>query len=173
MAELYTDKYIDECFYIWYEGGKTFGKEILDKLLPSEKGNIPNTITLQKWSNEYGWIERADALDAQTSIALDNTIINRRVEMYEKHAKMGEELITLGREFLNKLGRGLKTENAAIRAIELGMDTERKSVGLADYVRKLSDMTPEQLDREIMKMLGQKKDDEFIPREDIIEGEVN
>lgn len=165
MAENYTEKYKEDLFYAWYEtGDKSFGTSLLDKIPANENGSKPNLISIKKWSEENGWIERADALDAQVSVAQDNLVINRRIAMYEKHEEVGEELITMGRDFLKKLGEGggLKTENAAIRAIELGMETERKSVGVADYVRRLSDMTPDQLDMELQKLLGQKKDDEFI-----------
>lgn len=169
MAE-YTDKYVEECFYAWYDGGKGFGKSILDKLPENENGHKPNVMTLQRWADENGWIERADALDAKVSLEMDKEIIDKRVEMYKKHAEVGEELIKEGMDFLKKQTEngGIKTENAALRALELGMQTERVSVGVADMVRKIGEMTPDQLDRELQKLLGQKKDDEFI-----IEGQIS
>ena len=167
MAEIYTEQFVESCFYLWVENGCTFGRDLLDKLPKTEKGNRPNLITLQKWSEDHGWVERADALNAEASLALNKTAIERRVEMYEKHAKIGEELIKMGREFLNKQieNGGIKSENAALRAIELGVSIEEKSVGFADLARKLGDMTNEQLDRELQKLLGTKKDAEFIEGE--------
>lgn len=161
MAEIYSDSYIDQCFYIWYESGKSYSKDLVDKLPKTDRGNSPSILTLQKWGSEYGWLERADALDGQLSVAMDNSIINRRVAMYEKHAEVGKDLIERASKFFEEHG-GIKTENAALRAMELGMETERKSVGVADYVRKLSEMTPDQLDRELANLLGPKKEEEFI-----------
>lgn len=168
MAEIYTEKYKEQLFYAWYEtGDRAFGTLLLEKIPANENGSKPNLISIKKWADENGWIERADALDAQTSLEMDKVVIDKRVEMYKKHAEVGEELITMGRDFLKKQGEngGLKTENAAIRAIELGMSTERVSVGVADMVRKIGEMTPDQLDNELRKLLGQKKEDEFIQGE--------
>lgn len=168
MAE-YTDQYIDQCFYAWYDNGKTTGKTLLDKLPKSDSGNTPGLMTIKKWADEYNWIARADALDGEISLALDKTVIQKRVEMYEKHADLAGELIDMARDFLSKQveGGGLKTENAALRALELGIDVERKSVGVSDMVRKIGEMTPDQLDNELRKLLGQKTESEFI-----IEGET-
>lgn len=176
MAEIYTEQYKELIFYTWIEtGDRTFGKLLLDKIPENENGNKPNLISIKKWAEDNGWMERADALDAQTSLEMDRAVIDKRVEMYKKHADVGEELITMGREFLKKQGEngGIKTENAALRALELGMQTERVSVGVADMVRKIGEMTPDQLDRELQKLLGQKQEDEFIQGEVTEENSTN
>ena len=168
MAD-YTEKYVDQCFYVWFEGDRTVGNALIDKLPESEEGKKPGIFTVKRWVEEKGWIERADALDAEVSVAVEKSVIQKRVEMYEKHASVANELITMGRDFLNKQKEtgGIKTENAALRAIELGIQVERVSVGVSDMVRKIGELTPEQLDNELRKLLGEKKDSEFIEGETI------
>jgi hypothetical protein len=165
----YSEKYIDQCFYTWFDGDRTVGNALIDKLPENEEGKKPGIFTVKRWVEEKGWVERADALDAEVSIQVEKSVIQKRVEMYEKHAKLADELITMGREFLQKQvdGGGLKTENAALRAIELGFQTERVSVGVSDMVRKIGEMTPDQLDNELRKLLGQKQENEFIEGETI------
>jgi hypothetical protein len=168
MAD-YSEKFIDQCFYVYYDSDRTVGNALIDKLPENEEGKKPGIFTVKRWVEEKGWIERADALDAEVSIQVEKSVIQKRVEMYEKHAKLADELITMGREFLQKQvdGGGLKTENAALRAIELGFQTERVSVGVSDMVRKIGEMTPDQLDNELRKLLGQKQENEFIEGETI------
>lgn len=168
MAD-YTEQYVERIFFLWHDGDRVINNAFIEKLPETEEGKKPGLFTVRRWVEERGWIERADALDAEISVAIEKTVIQQRVEMYEKHAKVGEELIGMARTFLQKQvdGGGLKTENAALRALELGMDTERKSVGISDAIRRIAEMTPDQLDNELRKLLGQKQENEFT-----IEGEV-
>ena len=164
MAEIYTEQYKESLFYVWVEtGDRTFGKSLLDRIPTNENGSKPNLISIKKWAEEGGWEERADALDAQASLRLDELVIDKRVKMYERLAEIGTFEAEEGFKYLKE--HGIKKEETALRAISDGANLMKEVVGVADMVRKIGEMTPEQLDRELQKLLGVKKDDEFIQGE--------
>jgi len=156
----YTEKYIDQCFYIWYDGDRAVGNGLIDRLPETDDGKKPGVFTVKRWVEEKGWIERADALDATVSVRIEEEVIDKRVAMYKRHAEIGEFEVEAGFEYLK--AHGIKKEETALRAITDGTELQRKSVGVEDVLRKISSMTPDQLDNELRKLLGQKKDDEFI-----------
>ena len=168
MAEIYTDRFKEQVFYSWYStGDRSFGKFLLENLPENENGNKPNLITIQKWSEENGWIERADALDAVASVKLDEQAVDKRVKMFERLAEVGEFEVEEGFKYLKE--HGIKKEETALRAISDGADLQKSAVGMADLINKMKSMTPEQLDRELAKLLGQKQENEFT---EIVEGET-
>jgi hypothetical protein len=165
----YPEQYIEEVFYLWYRGGKKQGDNFVHTLPEAPDGRKPAKFTVIKWINTLGWVERADALDAETSLALDKEVINERVEMFKKQKKIAGELVTIGMEFLN--GKGIQTDASAIRAIDLGLSTQRISTGMAEMYTKISTMPNETLTKELQRLLGKpiSKDDETLDAEIIDE----
>jgi hypothetical protein len=162
----YSDTYKDRCFYVWYENNKSFGGVgFLEKLPEPENGiNRPGKVTLQKWKDSFGWVARADALDAEVSLALDQTIVDKRIQMFKEHAEVGRELIQKAREYL--VANDFKDGNEALRALSLGIDTQRVSEGAAEAYSKIANMTEDQLAKEFVKLTGgNKKDEDFIETE--------
>ena len=147
----YTDEYIEKVFYAWYEGGRKQGNEFVNAL-PKCAGQSPTKKTIQEWKNTNGWVERADALDAEVSVALDREVIERRKKMYEEQARVGDELVKQGMAFLTN--EGIKNDASAIRAIDLGLSTQRISTGMAEAYLKISSMSDDQLTSSIQKLLG-------------------
>jgi len=161
MAELFSDPYKEQVFFLWHEGGRKISNKFTNTL-PEENGNKPSPKTIEKWRDGYGWIQRAEVLDSEISQHLQENIINKRVEMYEEHVKVANALIQKGKEFLES--HDLKDSSDALKAIALGIEIERNSVGQADIGRKVLKMTNEQLEKELLKLIGQTPpgDDEFI-----------
>lgn len=155
VAKDFTEDYIDKVFYIWYRNDRRSGKSFINSL-PEENGRRPALGTLKDWIGSRGWVERADALDAEVSMKLDNEIIQERVEMFRQHREIGKELRQKGMTYLNE--KGIESDNAAIRAIDLGLATERTSVGMAAVLDKISKMSDEQLNKELAKLLGKKEE---------------
>ena len=117
-----------------------------------EYGKKPSPITLNSWITQYGWIERADALDGEVSIALDNEIINRRAQMFKEHADIGAELLNKGRAYLKS--NAFEDSADAIRAIDLGVNIQRISVGQEQAWMKISKMTDSQVQKEFERLTG-------------------
>jgi hypothetical protein len=172
MPAHYTDDYIEQAFYVWYDSNKCGSHKLVNLLPKTEDGNSPARMVIERWIHEKGWIERADALDAEISRKLDDEVINKRMEMYKEHAEVGEMLIAKGKKYLEE--NGITQAPDAIRAITSGVDIRVASVGKAEAWQKISTMTNEQLDKELYRLTGktQKKENEFdieVEAEDIIE----
>lgn len=158
MADHYPNDYIDRVFYAWYEGGRKTGNDFINSLA-TWNGDKPTKTTLKGWINSFGWIERAEALDAEVSRTLDEKVIESRKRMYEQQVIIADELVAKGREFLNAEGKGIQSDNAAIRAIDLGLTTQRMTIGMAEAVAKISQMSDSQLTDNLLKLLGKKSEE--------------
>ena len=167
----YPEEYYEKVFYLWYKGGRKEGNAFINSLPPSHDGRKPSKFTVIDWKNTKGWVERADALDAEVSRAIDQDIVNERREMFKEQVVVANELVKLGRIYLNDEKNGIKTDASAIRAIDLGLSTQRISTGMAEAYFKISKMTDNQLDNELKKLLGGKSDNENIDGEIINEEE--
>lgn len=128
-----------------------------------EHGRVPNRETIESWKKSLGWVERADSLDAEISRKYEEEIIHKRIRMYEEHAQVGNTLIEKGREFIKD--HPIDDMGDALKAIDLGVEIQRTSVGQAEYGLRILQMTDDQLERELRKHLGTpptKEEDEFI-----------
>ena len=148
----FSDNYIDNVFYKWHGGDRVISQAFVNLLDPNEKGNTPTRETVRRWKETRGWDERADALDAEISVQKDRQIIDMRMEMFKKHAEIGGQLIEKGISYLQE--HGVENSNSAIRAIDLGLSTERVSTGLAEVYVKISKMSDEDLTKELAKLIG-------------------
>lgn len=167
LAENYTDQYIEQTFYLWHKGGRKISQKFANSLPEDEKGRRPTFKAIEKWRDKFGWIDRADKLDAEISNALQERVIDERIQMYEKHVGLANALIAKGEAFLVS---GTITEmKDALKAIELGIEIERVSVGQAEFGRKLLTATGDQLVKELNKLLAPKIESEFIVDGDVKE----
>lgn len=164
MAETYSDQYIEQTFYLWHRGGRKISQRFANSLPEDDKGQRPTFKTIEMWRDKFGWIDRADTLDAEISNTLQKKVIDDRVQMYEKHTALADALIEKAETFLRD--HPITEMKDALKAIELGIEIQRVSVGQADFGRKLLEMSDDQLTRELNKMLQTpNKSDEFIDAE--------
>ena len=151
MAYKFTEKYIDQIFYVWYQNDRP-GMNKLHNIMPEEDEKKPSLTTLQGWYKDFGWEQRADALDGEASRSLDQQVIQKRVEMWEKLEVVGGTLVDKGKAYLET--HELSTDMSAIRAITDGAELLRASVGQAEAWFKISQMTPAQLDGAFRALLN-------------------
>ena len=169
----YSQTYKDEAFYLWYKNSRMSLPELV-KILPlDERGKLPHMQSVFRWKQEADWDQWADSLDAKVSEQLDMTVITERVQMYKKHAEMGEKLSQQGISYLEK--SGIESDSAAIRAIVEGIDIESKNRGLADALSRVFAMDEKELDKELRKMLtnksGETDDAIDLGDDDIVDAE--
>jgi len=161
LNETYSDAYIEQTFYRWYDGNRVISQKFANSLSPDENGNVPSFKAIDKWKTKYGWVERADSMDAQVSLEFQKKVIDARVKMYEEHSNVANALVEKGKEFIKD--HPIETMQDALKAISLGVEIERVSVGQADFGRKYLNMTGDQLTNELRKLLGSpEKPDDFI-----------
>lgn len=137
------------------------------RVLPvSADGKKPASTTVKDWMITRGWIERADALDAEVSRALDEEAIQERAAQLKEMAKVGKEIMDKGKKHI--LENDFDSSAAAVRAVGLGSDMVFRFSAAADYLAKIGSMSNKQLDVEVRKLLG--KNEEGM---EILDGEIN
>jgi hypothetical protein len=142
----YTENYKELCFRAWYDADKPKGKKILAVLPEDENGRLPNIGSIRKWlRGEDGWNMRARELDVKTRANLDALIIKKRVEMFDRHAEAGAQLVDMGLEYLESFD--ITSDSVALRAIKEGTDLERKSLGISELLKSISTMSDSQLQK--------------------------
>ena len=163
----FQQDYIEQIFYVWFEGGRSVGNKLVSTIPTDNEGRKPSQTTIKDWVVLHGWVERADALDAEVSRSLDQLMIDKRRKMYEEAVQVANELTQKGRDFLNETG--IKTDATAVRAIELGLSTKRTSVGASEAFAKISKMSDEEVAKELEKLLGKPSTN----LDDIVEGTID
>ena len=152
----YSQAYKDEAFYLWYKNSRMSLNELVEILPLDDRGKKPHMQSVFRWKQEANWDIWADGLDAKVSDQLDMTVIEDRVQMYKKHAEMGEDLSRIGMEYIKTKGKGIESDSSAIRAIVEGIEIESKNRGLADALSRVFAMNEKELDMELKKMLTNK-----------------
>lgn len=157
---IYSNAYKDQAFYIWYRASRPSMVE-LQKIIPLDENNRkPHSNVLTNWKEAFAWNMWADSLDAKISDQLDMTVVEERVQMYKKHAEMGQQMAEKGMDYINT--QGLDSDSAAIRAIVEGITIEGKNRGLADALSRVFSMSEKEIDVELKKMLTTKGGDDGI-----------
>lgn len=157
MAETYSDQYKEQTFILWYDGNRKISQKFANSLPEDENGQRPTFKTIEKWRDEFGWMQRADALDGELSRKLQDEVINKRIKMYEEHVEVSNSLIAKGKDYLEN--HPIEEMGDALKAISLGVEIQRVSVGQIELGQKILRMSDEQLNREIYKLMG--KSDEI------------
>lgn len=159
-SERYDDHYIEQTFYLWHKNGRHISDKFAKSLPPDEHGQRPAFKTIEQWKDKFGWVTRADSLDAEISTALQERVIDERIQMYEEHTRLSNTLIEKAKLFLET--KEITEMKDALKAIELGIEIQRVSIGQAEFGRRLLSMSNEQLGKELNKMLQPKLENEFI-----------
>ena len=159
MPQSYTDTYKEQAFYLWYDNDKCPITRLAELLPKNPDGRSPGSIVLTQWQNEFGWKERADALDADVSRKLDEDVINKRATMYARLAEIGQFEAEEGYRYLKE--HGITKEDTALRAIADGALLQQRTVGQAEAWQKIATMTDEQIVKELERLTGRTQKKEF------------
>lgn len=165
----YPDEYKEACFFHWYQYNRNKGKLFVNDGFPDYNGQTPEVHTVIKWKNEYGWVERADALDGEVSIRLEREAIDRKAEATKKLAKTGEELLDHGLRYIKE--NGFDNSSAAVRAIMGGAELMAKFTGMGDFLIAVTKMSDAQLTKEFHKLLGKNENDDTVIDAEIENGD--
>lgn len=111
-----------------------------------------------RWSSTYDWVNRAIAydeyIDAQARIKLDRDAIKRKADMLKRHAGIGKALQSFGLQHVQTTKQPAKAADA-ISAIKAGVEIERKSEGLPEYLIEVMEASNDDLTRQYNELLAQ------------------
>lgn len=142
----------EQAFALWFKLDHPQWKQ-LHEVMTSELGidRVPRLSTLMTWYRTEAWEERADALSGQIEVSQDKEIIKQREGIIKKLAKVGEELVTMGMDYLKT--QGIENSADAIRAISKGAELQDKLLGWAAVFAELSTASNDDLDRKLKKYM--------------------
>jgi hypothetical protein len=101
---------------------------------------------IMNWARWFAWDERAEARMLEAARKSEIEAVEEIQKRLDDHRKAGELLRRRGVEHLAK--QPIETTRDAIAAIKVGIELERLSVGLPDWVFEVMRMDDEQLEKE-------------------------
>lgn len=144
--------YKEQLFLSWYKHGRLSPYKFRIELLKrDEQGDKPTLQTLKNWIHK-DWTPRANLLDEQVREELEARAVQEKVEMLDRHAKLGKHLQTKGLQYIEDNYDRL-TASTAVRMVVEGVKIEQSSVGVGTALRKMLDSSDEDLLKEAMEIL--------------------
>lgn len=113
---------------------------------------------INRWSSLYDWVVRAaaydDYIDAEARKKLDRDAIKRKASMLQRHAQSGRALQAFGLQHVQTTKAPAKAADA-ISAIKAGIEIERKSEGLPEYLMAIMETPDDELARQYNELIAQ------------------
>lgn len=162
MARQIYDRLPDEsskafsAFVIYRDMGVNRNVEKVQEALNKSSGYLRQ---LYEWSGVYNWVERAaaydDYIEAQARKKLERDAIKRKADMLKRHSEIGRFMQSKGVEYLKDTKKGIDKSSDAITAISKGVELERKSEGLPEYLIEVMSASDDDLQRRYNELLAQ------------------
>ena len=150
--KVYSDEYIEQCFEIWYSMNQISNLVVLQDHLPENTdGRKPSIAHLRQMRETYGWIERADALNAKAIEKVEHHLIDMKSDMLKRQAESAFKIAKIAEDYL--IENGFDTAASAVSAIKWAQEEERTVRGVSEMMIKISKMTPDELMQEAAKLL--------------------
>ena len=156
-SDNYPADYKEKVFYIWYNHGKPAEYKLLRFIPPDldQFHRVPTVSGLKRWI-DVEFYPRARMLDDLVRKEMDEKVVAEKVEMLQRHAKIGKQMQDKAINFLNEYP-DLMNSPAAVRLLVEGIRIERESVGVSTILNKIVNLTDEDLQSEVEKILIQGK----------------
>lgn len=147
MAVPFDPVYKKDIFYFWYNNGRP-GYQVLHRIMPpDETGTKPSISALQVWVYQ-DFKPQAEELDDIVRKELEGKLVKEKVEMFQRHSKVGVKMQDIALKFFDEHEEEL-TAHSAVRLLVEGVRIERESRGVGDLVEKLSKSSDEDLFKQI------------------------
>ena len=152
-SERYSSDFIEKCFITWYsmEERPADYNAIAKILPPDESGRRPARATVQKWYIEYGWGQRADELDSKALAIVENSLITKKAALLQKQAE--DAFLLAGKSHAFLMSGTFDSSAAAVNAYFRATEEVRNVVGLSDLLKRLGQMSDEDIQEEIKRRL--------------------
>lgn len=147
----YSEDYKRIIFQVWYSNGRPLPNTLL-KLIPNDvNGRKPSKQILYKWQRTEEWDIQADEMDTKAIVLSDDFLIRQKTEMLMRQAHIGFVMQQIGLQYL--ISGSFDSSSAAVNAIKIGADLERTSRGIGETIRKMAEMTNDELEKKIMERI--------------------
>lgn len=112
---------------------------------------------IKRWSYTHDWVQRVtaydDYIDAQARVKLERDAIRRKADMLKRHTDTGRALQSWGLTYV-KDNRKPDKSSDAITAIKTGVEMERKSEGLPEWIFEVVNADDNELTRQYNELLA-------------------
>jgi hypothetical protein len=151
-ADFFPQSYIDEVFNLWWQASKPGSTTFFNIVPPVQGTTVKPTINqLGGWINDV-FKERAEKLDSEFMLAVQNNAVQLRVEMLQRHVLVAKEAQDIALRWLQEHQNEINA-NAAVRLLVEGIRIERDSLGISDALEKSVKMTDEELLSELENLI--------------------
>lgn len=156
------DEYWERAFQIWYASGQPTGIEDIRNCLPDFEGDRPANTTIRKAMQEYGWSERADAMNTLAVQKVEEDLVTKRADMFRKQLEEAREIKQIALDHIRE--NGFDNSSSAVNALFKAIDTESKVTGVEELINRISQMSVSKLNSRAQALLKRKNE--------ALEGEV-
>jgi hypothetical protein len=137
----------------------------INRSLDAVAKKLSKSLTLMgRWSGQHNWVERVslydDYLDVQARKKFEADTIKRKADMLKRHALTGKILQQKGVDYLTDAKKGIEKSSDAITAISKGIEIERKSEGLPEWIFEVVNADDNELARQYAELLASVGSDE-------------
>ncbi len=148
----FEESYKLDIFQLWYSNGRPGSLRLYQMIPANIDGDRPTKSTLARWIDTE-FREKAASLDQMVETELQNRLVQEKIEMLQRHANLGVKMQDTAIEYLDAHKEELNP-NAAVRLLVEGVRIERESRGLPDALRKMSEMSDDDLVKQIEKIIA-------------------
>ena len=167
VTKKFSEDYINTCFTVWYSLGQPTNMNlVIDQIPESPDGNKPARLTLSKFKEDYGWVERADALNAKAVELVDKELVDTKAELLRKQFKVAAEV---GQKAIDHiLEDGFDSSSSAVNALRWASEEQRIVIGVSEMLVKISKLPNEDALARYNKLLQRKNsvEAEIVSEED-------
>ena len=153
-SKVFSRSYKEAVFMSWFQAGKPDAPGLLEITSPVMGTTVKPTLKdLREWIIG-DFIPRADKLDQQMTRALTEQVVGERISMLKRHSELARKMQQTAINYLDSNPEDLNA-NSAVRLLVEGVRIERESAGIPEAISKMTQMTDEQLLKEIEGMIKQ------------------
>jgi len=150
----YPEGYRQQIFVIWYNAGKPSSKKLFNIIPPWEyNGKKPAVAALKHWIDDV-FVIQSKNLDDQVMRKLNEKLVEEKLEMLQRHADTGKEIQDIAFKYIKDNTDKLNI-NSAARLWIAGVEVERDSRGIPDALKKLNEMSNEDLMKKLEDIIVQ------------------
>lgn len=144
----FSPEYKEKCFLAWLAAGSPYHIHDYSVFPDDEFGRKAPRLRIRKWMVEEDWRGRADYVEDKAIEVATKDIINIKADILRKHF---EDSVKIAEKALAKLTQDdFDSSASAVAAYFRATEEQRRAVGISEIIEKMTKMTNEELEREIL-----------------------